>query len=228
MKIILIIFGTENFWHDNWLNLQGNMRRTIVIHAFLILSCIVRAQDTVVTHSDTSASAFFLLKTATYDGQTYPLVELKEVTVYGEMPKNVKFNYRRHARLVYNVRKVYPYSVMVRNELGRVNRLLETLPNERDRRNFLQQYEKDIFNTYEDDMKQLTFTQGKILIKLIYRETGNSTYDIVRELRGNFTAFIWQTMAGLFGYDLKTTYDPENDEDKMIEQIVLMIDAGLL
>ncbi len=64
--IFLIIFGVENNWHDNWLNLQGNMRRTIVIHAFLILSCIVHAQDTVVTVSDTTSGIYFLLKTATY------------------------------------------------------------------------------------------------------------------------------------------------------------------
>jgi len=203
------------------------MRRAIVIPAFLILSCIVHAQDTVVTGSDTTSGIYFLLKTATFDGQTYPLVELKEVTVYGEMPKNVKFNYRRHARLVYNVRKVYPYSVMVRNELGRVNRLLETLPNERDRRNFLQQYEKDIFNTYEDDMKQLTFTQGKILIKLIDRETQNTSYDLIREYRGKFTAAFWQGIARIFGANLKSDYDPGGD-DYLIEVVVREIEAGRL
>jgi hypothetical protein len=203
------------------------MRRAIVIPAFLMLSCFLHAQDTVVTRSDTSSSVYFLLKTATYDGQTYPEVELKEIIVYGEIPKNVKFNYRRHARLVYNVRKVYPYSVMVRHELGRVNRLLETLPNERDRRNFLQQYEKDIFNIYEEDMKQLTFTQGKILIKLIDRETQNTSYDLIREYRGKFTAAFWQGVARIFGANLKSDYDPGGD-DYLIEVVVREIEAGRL
>lgn len=203
------------------------MRRAPILPALIMLSCIVHAQDTVVTHSDTSSSVYFLLKTATYDGQTYPEVELKEIFVYGEMPKNVKFNYRRHARLVYNVRKVYPYSVMVRNELGRVNRLLETLPNERDRRNFLQQYEKDIFNIYEEDMKQLTFTQGKILIKLIDRETQNTSYDLIREYRGKFSAAFWQGVARIFGANLKSDYDPGGD-DYLIEVVVREIEAGRL
>src|SRR5512133_364803 len=203
------------------------MRRVLVIPAFLMLSCLVHAQNPVVTQSDTSRSVYFLLKKATYDGQTYPEVELKEIFVYGEMPRNVKFNYRRHARLVYNVRKVYPYSVMVRNELGRVNRLLETLPNERDRRNFLQQYEKDIFNTYEEDMKQLTFTQGKILIKLIDRETQNTSYDLIREYLGKFTTAFWQGIARIFGTNLKADYDP-GGEDYLIEVVVREIEAGRL
>ena len=164
------------------------MRRSLVIPAILLLSSMLNAQDTAVTRGDSSANFFYLLKTATFDGQTYPMVELKEVFVYGTRSGNVKFNYRRHARLVYNVRRVYPYSVMVREELGRVNRLLETLPNEKERRNFLQQYEKDIFSTYEEDMKKLTFTQGKILIKLIDRETQNTSYDLIREYRGKFSA----------------------------------------
>lgn len=203
------------------------MRRALIIPALFLLTCIVHSQDTVVAQRDTSSSVFFLLKTATYDGQTYPEVELKEIVVYGEMPKNVKFNYRRHARLVYNVRKVYPYSVMVRNELGRVNRLLETLPNERDRRNFLQQYEKDIFNIYEEDMKQLTFTQGKILIKLIDRETQNTSYDLIREYRGKFSAAFWQGVARIFGANLKSDYDPGGD-DYLIEVVVREIEAGRL
>jgi len=179
------------------------------------------------SHADTIHKVTYLLKTATYDGQTYPSIELKEVVVYGRLPKGVKFNYRRHARLVYNVKKVYPYSIIVREELGRVNRLLETMPNEKDRRNFLQQYEKDIFNQYEDDMKHLTITQGKILIKLVDRETLNTSYDLISEYRNRFTASFWQTIARLFGTNLKAGYDPAG-EDYLIEQVISEIEAGRL
>jgi hypothetical protein len=176
---------------------------------------------------DTVQSIYHLLKTATFDGQTYPLVELKEITVYGTMPRGVKFNYRRHSRLVYNVRRVYPYALIVREELGRVNRLLETLPDEKARRNFLQQYEKDIFSTYEGDMRRLTFTQGKILIKLIDRETQNTSFDLIKQYRGNFSAIFWQSIARIFGTNLKSSYDPTGD-DYLIEQIVREIEAGRL
>lgn len=204
-----------------------DMRQTLII--LLLIPCfnIIYGQDVDQVRKDSAAQVSYLLKTATYDGQTYPSVELKEIIVYGKLPKGVKFNYRRHSRLVYNVKKVYPYSVLVRNELGRVNRLLETMPNEKDRRNFLQQYEKDIFNEYEDDMTHLTFTQGKILIKLIDRETTNTSYDLIREYRGRFSAAFWQTIAKLFGASLKSTYDPAG-EDYLIEQVVREIEAGRL
>jgi hypothetical protein len=180
-----------------------------------------------VTAPDSTQSIYHVLKTVTYDGQTYPLVELNEITVYGKMPHGVKFNYRKHARLVYNVRRVYPYAIIVRNEVGRVNRLLETMPNEKDRRNFLQQYEKDIFKEYEDDMKKLTFSQGKILIKLVDRETQNTSFDLIRDYRGKFSATFWQSIARIFGADLKANYDPIG-EDYLIEQVITEIEAGRL
>jgi hypothetical protein len=167
------------------------------------------------------------MKTATFDGQTYPLVELSEITVTARMPRSARFDYRRHARLVYNVRRVYPYAIIVRNELGRVNRLLETMPDEKDQRNFMQQYEKDIFKAYEGDMKKLTFTQGKILIKLIDRETENTSFDLIKQYRGNFSAAFWQSIARIFGANLKSGYDATG-EDSDIEQVVREIEAGRL
>ena len=87
--------------------------------------------------------------------------------------------------------------------------------------------EDELESQFGDEIRDLTFSQGKILLKLIYRETGSSSFDIVKELRGNFTAFIWQMLARVFGYDLKVTYDPAGD-DQTIERIVLMIESGAL
>jgi len=210
------------------------MKRLLII-SVILLFCAVAYSQTVgnpavdSTHSapDSTQNIYNVLKTATYDGQTYPLVELSEITVWGKMPRGVKFNYRRHARLVYNVRRVYPYALVVRNEVGRVNRLLETMPNKRDQNNFLQQYEKDIFKEYEDDMKKLTFSQGKILIKLIERETNNTSFDLIRDYRGKFSATFWQSIARIFGADLKANYDPTG-EDYLIEQVIIELEAGRL
>lgn len=203
------------------------MKRLFTI-LMISLFCIVGySQDPEISAPDSAQSIYHVLKTATYDGQTYPLVELNEITVYGKMPRGVKFNYRRHARLVYNVRRVYPYALIVRNEVGRVNRLLETMPDKRDQNNFLQQYEKDIFKEYEGDMKKLTFSQGKILIKLIERETQNTSFDLIRQYRGKFSATFWQSIARIFGADLKATYDPSG-EDYLIEQVITEIEAGRL
>ena len=203
------------------------MKRLPVIIFALIISLTCHGQSEKQVSADTVRSVYHVLKEATFDGQTYPLVELKEIVVYGKMPRGVRFNYRRHARLVYNVRRVYPYAIIVRNEFGRINRLLETLPTEKARENFLRQYEKELLDTYEGDIRKLTFTQGKILIKLIDRETQNTSYDLIREYRGKFSAFFWQGIARIFGSDLKTNYDPEGD-DYLIEEVVREIEAGRL
>jgi len=203
------------------------MKRMVVIHLLftLVMSVSGQKQDTV--PADSAQSVYHVLKTATFDGQTYPLVELKEITVYGKMPRGVRFDYRRHARLVYNVRRVYPYALIVRDEFGRINRLLETLPTERAQRDFLQDYEKELLSRYEGDMRKLTFSQGKILIKLIDRETQNTSFEIIRQYRGKFSATFWQGIARIFGTNLKTTYDAEG-EDYLIEQIIREIEAGRL
>lgn len=203
------------------------MRRVVVILLLFIPSVFIYGQEKDPVQADTVLQLLHVLKTATFDGQTYPLVELKEVTVIGKMPRGVRFDYRRHARLVYNVRRVYPYALLVRDEFGRINRTLEILPSERARRNFLQQYEKDLFSRYEGDMRKLTFTQGKILIKLIDRETQNTSYDLIRDYRGKFSATFWQGIARIFGANLKSTYDADGD-DYLIEQVVREIEAGRL
>lgn len=203
------------------------MKRLYFIIFAVVYSLACQGQSEEPASADTVQSIYHVLKEATFDGQTYPLVELKEIVVYGEMPRGVKFNYRRHARLVYNVRRVYPYAVIVRDEFGRINRLLETLPTEKARDDFLRQYEKELFEKYEGDIRKMTFTQGKILIKLIDRETQNTSYDIIREYRGKFTAFFWQGIARIFGSDLKSSYDPEGD-DYLIEAVVREIEAGRL
>jgi hypothetical protein len=82
-------------------------------------------------------------------------------------------------------------------------------------------------NQFEKEVKRLTVTQGIILVKLIDRETGRTSYQVIKELKGGFTAFFWQGIARIFGNNLKTEYDPEN-QDKVMEDIVLGIEAGFI
>ncbi|HTX87582.1 MAG TPA: DUF4294 domain-containing protein [Bacteroidales bacterium] len=158
---------------------------------------------------------------------TVPVVDLQAVLVIpgGEMMPN--YILLRYDRLVYNIRKVYPYAKLAGEKIREYNDTLAKIPTERARKKFIKQAEKELEDQFGDQIKDLTFSQGKILIKLVYRETGSSSYDLVKQLRGGFTAFVWQTMARLFGYDLKTPYDPEG-EDQAIERVVLMIEAGEL
>ncbi|TSA24403.1 MAG: DUF4294 domain-containing protein [Bacteroidetes bacterium] len=159
------------------------------------------------------------------DGDTVPFVEVKSIYVYP--PYEFKSNRQRvrYSRLVYNIQKVYPYAKLAGENLEAFRKVMDTIATDKERRQYARQAEQELEDRFGDEIRDLTFSQGKILIKLIYRQTGNSSFEIVRELRGKFSAFIWQTLASLFGYDLKTGYDPEG-EDRQIEEIILLINQG--
>jgi hypothetical protein len=137
------------------------------------------------------------------------------------------FQQRRYDRLVRNVKIAYPYAKLAGIRLIEYENELTSLHTEKERRDLMRRAEDQIRDEFEDDLKKLTFSQGWILLKLIDRETGHTSYDLVSEFRGKFRAFFWQTFARLFGFDLRITYDPD-EVDKDIEYIVKMIEAGAI
>ena len=157
---------------------------------------------------------------------TLPEVEIKEVTVYAHPRFPKKRDYRRYERLIYNLKRVYPYALIVRTRLEKVNADMQNITTEKDRKEYLKSVEKDVFANYEGDMGNMTITQGRLLIKLIDRETQNTSYTLIRDYRGNSAAF-WQGIARIFGTNLKDEYDPYG-EDALIESIIQDIDAGNL
>jgi hypothetical protein len=198
-----------------------------IILYLLLLTRASGQSDTTKQQNDTLPSRFHLIHSVERDGVILPEVEIKEVYIVGRPETAKKFPYWRYQRMIYNLKKVYPYSLMVRTRLNQVNEELKNIPDEKDRKRYLRNVEKDIFNEYEDDIRDLTITQGKLLIKLIDRETQNTSYDLIHEYRGSFSAAFWQTIARIFGTNLKEEYDPMG-EDALIERILLEIDAGKL
>jgi hypothetical protein len=163
------------------------------------------------------------------NGDTVPVIDLKAYMAFPPLMSSTRRTVMRYDRLVYNVRKVYPYAKLAGIKIAEFNKVLETIPTEKERKTFLKSAEKQLEDQFGDEIRDLTYSQGKILIKLIYRQTGNSSFELVKELRGKFAAFVWQTLANLFGYDLKTVYDPVHDpQDQAIERIVLSIEEGAL
>ena len=161
------------------------------------------------------------------EGDTVPYIDLRNVVIFPQMDFKSWSDLVGYERLVVNIKKVYPYAKLAGIKLTEYKHKLDSIPTERGRKKFLKAAEKDLEAQFGNEIKDLNFTQGKLLIKLIYRQTGNSTFDIVKELRGSFNAFVYQTVARIFGYDLRSQYDPEGN-DKMIEHIVQMIDDGSL
>ncbi len=134
---------------------------------------------------------------------------------------------RRWNRLVKAVKRVYPVAQVAKAKMREMEAELEALPTRKAQRQYIQGVYDQIKAEYTPILKKMTRTQGRVLIKLIDRETDYTAYEVLREFRGGFVAGFWQTVGKLFGHDLKDDYDPEG-EDKMLEQIVIYYEAGLL
>jgi len=160
------------------------------------------------------------------DGDTIPVIPLREVNIYSWKLLDAK-QARKMTKLMKNVKIVYPYARLAGIKLDEYEEILMQASDDRERRRIMKQAEDEIEAEYGQELRDLTISQGKILIKLIDRETGESSYDLVSDLRGEFRAVFYQAFARIFGYNLKVKYDPEG-EDKDIEMIVLMIENGQL
>lgn len=151
-------------------------------------------------------------------GEMIPWIPLSDVRVnstriFQSPEERKKFN-----RLRYNVLKVLPYAKFARNRYSRLNEELELTKNKKAQRQLVKACEKEIKDMFNKEIKNMTVTQGEILIKLIDRETGNSSYELVKELKGGFRAFCYQSVARVFGHNLKQKYDPQQERD--IENII--------
>jgi len=186
----------------------------------------VAGQDTSIVKRDTMGR-YHLLNMVTRNGESLPEIELEEAVIKGKKVKGGRYYVWRYDRLVYNVKKVYPYSIVIRDMLDEVNRNLANYPDEKKRKEYLKKVEKDAFRDYEDDMRRMSITQGRILIKLVDRETQNTSYELIKQYRSGVTATFWQGIARVFGTNLKDKYDPDG-EDFMIELIIYEIEMGRL
>jgi hypothetical protein len=160
------------------------------------------------------------------DGDTIPVVSLPTARVKAKRIFKSRKAEKKYRRLVYHIKKAYPYAKLAGEKMREVEEEVKDMtPRERKKR--MKQLEKEIKRDYEGDLMKLSFTQGRILIKLLDRETGEISYDIIKEFRGGFTAWFFQGVAKMFSYDLKSEYDAEGD-DRLIEEIVQKIERGEL
>lgn len=204
------------------------MRLILIIVVILFSVADISAQnDTLKQKSDSLPGRFYLLQKVQRDGVTMPEVEIKEVTIVARPRSARRSEYRKYERLIYNIKTVYPYALMVRARLNQVNEDMKNITGAKERKDYLKNVEKGVFAEYEDDIRNMTITQGRLLIKLIDRETQNTSYSLIRDYRGKLSAAFWQGIARIFGTNLKEEYDPYG-EDALIELIIREVDAGRL
>ena len=168
-----------------------------------------------------------VMRSKVLNGDTTLVSEIPEVTIFPQYVYKSWWDHRRYLRLVRNVKAAYPYAKIAGIKLKDLDSRLASMQSDRQRKAFIENTEKELKSEFESAIRGLTITQGSILIKLIYRETGNTTYEVLKDVKGNFSAGFWQTIARIFGNNLKNKYDPYH-EDVMIELIINMIEAGQL
>lgn len=134
---------------------------------------------------------------------------------------------RRWARYVIAVKRVYPIAQLARQKMATMEEDLKKIESRKEQRAYIKRVYKEILDEYTPVVKKMTRTQGRVLLKLIDRQTDYTAYEVLREFRGGFVAGFWQTVSRVFGQNLKSEYDAEG-EDRMLEQIVRYYEAGLL
>jgi len=167
------------------------------------------------------------VNTVIINGDTIQSYEAKPILILPTPIFNNNDDLKKFRKLVRNVKIVYPYAKLGKKVFQNIQCTIDTMQNKKAKSNYIKTKEKELMSQYEDELKALSVTQGKILLKLIDREVNKTSYEIVKEMRGTMQAFMWQQLARLFGSDLKSEYDA-NGQDKMIEKIIILIDNGQL
>ena len=184
------------------------MRLLLVIALLSIFSASSIAQDKLLVAPFTIVN-----------GDIFFITDVAEVKVLAFKNKEEKKKYNILKR---RVLKVYPYAISAKEKLMNIQIGLDSIPKRRHKKRYTKEVAKWVKEEYADRLKNLTMSEGKILVKLIYRETNTTSYEIVKSYRGRFNAFFWQTMAKFWDNNLKTEYDPVNNrEDMLIEHILI-------
>ncbi len=160
------------------------------------------------------------------DGDTVPLYRMREVQIYASGMLLTQKELKQNQKLIRNVKLMRPYALEGKRRLDALEVEIGALP-KKQRKQAIKTAEQQLLSDYKDEISNYTFSQGLVLIKLIDRETNRTAYRIVGELRGSLRAGLYQTLARLFGYNLKDTFDPQhNAKDNLIDRICLSIDRG--
>ena len=207
------------------------MKKIIIFLLFAIalpLVAMAQSEDVAVDVDKPIFTPKLELQYTVIDGDSALLMELGNVIIpsVGQEFKSEKQK-KAFNRLVTNVKKVLPIAKDAHQIIIETFEYLETLPDEKAKKEHMKKVEAEIYNTYKPKMKKLTYSQGKLLIKLINRECNSSSYDVVRAFMGPIRAGFWQAFAWTFGASLKKQYKPDTT-DRFTEIVVLMVESGQL
>jgi hypothetical protein len=189
----------------------------IVVLTLGFLSGKAQIRDTI------NGKSYFLLERTIIRGDTIGSINMEEIIVFPDLKFDSKRERRKYTKLIRDLKKVYPYAIKARNTLIEMEWEFRKLESERAKKQYIKKVEQELKDQFKEDLKDLTITQGRLLLKLIDRETGRTSFKILREMKGGFSAVFWQTVARVFGHNLKADYEPYG-KDRLIERIVVLIE----
>ncbi len=160
------------------------------------------------------------------NGDTIPQVILPVIYVYPSLNFSSKKQEQFYWKTVRDVKRTLPYAKAIGITLREINDEMKNM-SEKERKAYMKSKENDLIGKYEPELKKLTLSQGKMLIRLVDRECDKTSYELIKEYRGGFRAFFWQGFARLFGADLKTSYE-KDDKDKIVERVIVLVECGQL
>lgn len=171
------------------------------------------------------AEQVFITRGFIYHGDTIPWIQLRTVHVFKELKFKKKKDYENYQRLIRDVKKVLPIANEVNAAIIETYEYLQTIPSEKERKRHIKDLEKGIKQQYTPRLKKLTSRQGKLLIRLVDRQSHQTTYELVKAFLGSFRATTYQVFASMFGFSLKKHYDPEGD-DALTERVIILVENG--
>ncbi len=225
MKSMMVQLKLGFIWLIIMTGMNGFSQDSVLYDVDSILNgvdSLPSAKDSILTTQD-----IYVARALVIDGDTLWVADLDEVYIFPTKKFTNRRERRRYTRLIHNVKKAYPWAKIAGDKLAGVEVHLMSLETEKEQKDYMKLVEKELLKDYKEDLKKLTVTQGRILIKLVDRETGDTSYELVKEMRGKISAVFWQALARLFGSNLKSEYDAEG-EDRLIEEIVVLIENGQL
>ena len=162
-------------------------------------------------------------------GDTLAMIVFNPIIIYPRERFRNKAEEKQYWKTVRDIKKTLPYAKLISSTLLETYEYIDTYQTQKQKQAYLKRFEKELFEQYKPQMKKLTKNQGKLLIKLINRETNQSSYSIVKAFLGTIRAGFWQTFSKFFGASLKAGYHPnKNKQDAMIERICIRIEQGAL
>jgi hypothetical protein len=163
----------------------------------------------------------FQVRATVMDGDTIPYITLNDVYITTKMTRKLRRKIAENEKLIRNVRRTMPYAIICKAKLDKIDHDLAGIRGNQAQKNYMVKAEEELRNEFEEQLKSLSYSQGKLLVKLIDRETGRTPYKLIKEYKSNFNAIFWQSFASIFGMSLNKNYVVEDEQQ--IEYVIKML-----